>query len=242
MPRGVRSRTHIILGRDKETGDILYFSRIGAISDVLDWVGLDTAVIDMMDFLQGRLTLKEYLTQMIQSPLNKAVNAAYPYHKLAFELITGRKLFPDIFRQGQIRDAGLHIAQSLGLENEYKALAGLPQRKGSYLESLQEIFYYRTNPDEAAYWDIIELKERYLERNGKPHGYVFWQDKKNKALYHLKVALRYKDKEAVDKYLYEYAVYGGTAKGLKQSLSSMNPLYGLDKVEIVEFISGLSRR
>jgi len=240
LPRGVRSRTHIILGRDKETGDILYFSRIGAISDVLDWVGLDTAVIDMMDFLQGRLTLKEYLTQMIQSPLNKAVNAAYPYHKLAFELITGRKLFPDIFRQGQIRDAGLHIAQSLGLENEYKALAGLPQRKGSYLESLQEIFYYRTNPDEAAYWDIIDLKERYLERNGKPHGYVFWQDKKNKALYYLKVALRYKDKEAVDKYLYEYAVYGGTAKGLKQSLSSMDPLYGLDKVEIVEFISGLS--
>ena len=40
--------------------------------------------------------------------------------------------------------------------------------------------------------------------------------------------------------MYEYAVYGGTAKGLKQSLSSMDPLYGLDKVEIVEFISGLS--
>ena len=124
-------------------------------------------------------------------------------------------------------------------------LAGLPQRKG-YLESLQEIFFYRTNPDEAAYWDIIDLKERYLERNGKPHGYVFWQDKKNKALYYFKVALRYKDQDAADKYLYEYAINGGTAKGLVQSLKSMNPLYGLkvndEENEIVEFVASLSEQ
>jgi predicted RNA methylase len=242
LPRGVRSRTHIILGRDENTGDIIYFSRLGAISDILDWVGLDTAILDVKDFLAGRLTLKEYLIQMIQSPLNKIINAAYPYHKLAFELITGRSLFPDIFRQGQIRDAGLHIAQSFGLGDEYRALTGLPKKKGSYWESLKEIFYYRTNPDEAAYWDIIDLKERYLEKEGKPHGYAFWQDKKNKALYYLKVALRYKDKEAVDKYLYEYAIYGGTAKGLKQSLNNMNPLYGLKSDELVEFVSGLSEQ
>ncbi len=242
LPRSVRSRTHIILGRDENTGDILYFSRIGALGDILDWVGLDTAILDVKDFLAGRLTLKEYLIQMIQSPLNKFVNAAYPYHKLAFELITGRRLFPDIFKQGQIRDAGLHIAQSFGLDNEYRALAGLPKKKGSYWESLKEIFYYRTNPDEAAYWDIIDLKERYLEKAGKPHGYSFWQDKKHKSLYYLKVALRYKDKEAVDKYLYEYAAYGGTAKGLKQSLNSMNPLYGLKENEIFEFTAGLSEQ
>lgn len=246
LPRSVRSRTHIILGRDENTGDILYFSRIGALGDILDWVGLDTAILDVKDFLSGRLTLKEYLIQMIQSPLNKFINAAYPYHKLAFELITGRSLFPDIFRQGQIRDAGLHIATSFGLDKEYRAAFGLPQKKGSYWESLKEIFFYRTNPDEAAYWDIIDLKERYLERKGKPHGYALWQDKKNKALYYFKVALRYKDQDAADKYLYEYAINGGTAKGLVQSLKSMNPLYGLkvndEENEIVEFVASLSEQ
>jgi hypothetical protein len=252
LPRGVRSRTHIIFGKDEVTGDIIYFNRIGALGDLLDWFGLDTAVLDVKDILQGRLTLKEYLTQIIQSPINKVVSAAYPFHKLSFELITGRSLFPDMFKPGQIRDKGLHIAQSLGIDKEYRAVFGLPQRKGSYLDSIKDIFVYRTHPGEAAYWDIINEKNRYLEKLGKPHGYGFWQDKKSKSLYWYKVSLRYKDKDAADKYLYEYSIYTlkdlqqqnkspkELLKGINQSLKTMNPLYGLNKLETLAFYSSLT--
>jgi len=43
-------------------------------------------------------------------------------------MISGKRIFPDAFRPVAIRDKGYHLAQSIGLENEYKALMGLPSK------------------------------------------------------------------------------------------------------------------
>lgn len=239
LPKDVRSRPHVIFGEDAKTGDIIYFSRIGAVSDILDWVGLDTAALDLKEYLDGRLTLKEFVTQMAQSPLNKIVNASYPFHKLSYELLTGRSLFPDIYKQRQIRDKGLHVAQSLGIDREYRAIFGLPQRDGKYIGSIKDAFIYRANPDESAYWNILNEKERFLTQQNKPRGSGFWNDKKSNALYNFKVALRYKDWKAAEKYYFQYKVYGGTDAGVERGLKSMDPFYGLSDVEALQFLTWL---
>ena len=240
LPVAVQGRSHVILGEDKSTGEIYYFDRLGAFADVLDWVSLDTAAMDVKDFMNGRLTLKEYATQIVQSPINKLVNASYPFHKLAAELLMGKSLFPNAFDARPIRDVGLHLAMSFGLDREYKAVFGLPQRNGSYLDSLKDLVVYRSDPGEAAYWDIMSLKNNFEKQEGKVQSYTVTQTPKSRALYNYKLSIRYKDKKAADKYIVEYALQGGTSKGLKTSLKMMSPLYGLDSKEQDRFIKSLS--
>ena len=52
LPDDVRERVHLVMGRDKE-GKVIYFSRLGAMQDFLDWFGLDTPVQTVRDFLNG---------------------------------------------------------------------------------------------------------------------------------------------------------------------------------------------
>ena len=69
--------------------------------------------------------------------------------------------------------------------------------------------------------------------------------KRNDALYYMKKAVRLKDKKAARKYLDEYFEHGGTAKGIKTSISTLNPMYGFlsgkDSAEKINaFTSSLS--
>jgi len=138
------------------------------------------------------------------------------------------------FEPRSIRDNMLYIAQSFGLENEYKALAGLPSR--GYKESLKSFLVYTSDPGQAAYYTILDEKQAFLEKLGKKGTYGGSFTPKSNALYNLKLAIRYQDKEAFEKYLVEYVQLGGTLQGLERSLESMDPLYGLNEAEKAYFI------
>lgn len=60
----------------------------------------------------------------------------------------------------------------------------------------------------------------------------------------MKTAIRYKDKDAALKYLNEYFENGGTAKCIKQSIATLNPMYGFTGKDTSEqgnaFIASLS--
>jgi len=58
-------------------------------------------------------------------------------------------------------------------------------------------------------------------------------------LYYFKVAVRYGDKEAAEKFLQEYVSYGGDAKGMDASVRAMHPLSGLSTAERPEFLNQL---
>ena len=146
-------------------------------------------------------------------------------------------MFPDVFEPGTIRDRGLYLSRSLGLEGEYKAIAGLPSK--GYQESLKNFFVYTADPGQGAYADIQDTKRRWLKEQGKG-AEGFWLTPKGNALYNLKLAIRYKDEEALRKYMYEYFTLGGTAKGIEESLDRMNPLSGLSKRDRSLFEQSLS--
>ena len=232
LPEGIRSKVHIVLGRDK-SGKILYFNRLGALSDFLDWFGLDDAPRDISDFLNGRRTLGEILKESAESPVNKIAQGLSPVYKTPAELLSRKQFFPNIFKPRGMRDTGLYLAQQYGLDAEYRAISGLPSR--GYGESLKNFAFYSIDPGEAAFQDAYEMKRRFMQGIQKGGDFQGISTPKSTAIYNYKTAIRYKDREAADKYLQEYADLGGTREGFDRSLQSLHPLYGLNKQEQQEF-------
>jgi hypothetical protein len=232
LPEAKRARPHIIFGRDSD-GKIITFDRLGALGDFLEWFGLDAApqMVDRM--YKGKLTVKEAAKEMAISPVNKMAQGMMPFSKTGFEVATGRALFPDITKPRTIRNRKLHIARSLGLENEYKAIAGLPSRP--YGESAWNLLTYKIHPGEAAMGDVYELKRKYMESIGKS-GSGFWQSPKGNAIYNLKLAIKLEDKDAANKYFDEYMSYGGTPSNIYKSFNSMNPIYGIKDEDMPGFL------
>jgi hypothetical protein len=226
LPDDVKNTPHLTLGRD-EKGNIIYFSRLGALNDVFDWFGLDQIYTDVQDIMKERKTVKEQAEDMAIAPLNKLLNSISPFIKTPVEILSGSSYYPDFRNPSAIRDKSYYIANSLGLGEEYRRIAGLPVET-SYAETWQKALIYKSNPEVNAYYKAIDLKYQFEEKVLKQQsGRMLGGSEKSEALYYYKMALKYDDKKAADKYLKLYYKLGGTDKGLKQSLGSLNPMYGL---------------
>lgn len=234
----VKERPHIILGTDKD-GNVQYFTNMGALGDFLEWFGLDSASQMTRDYLSGKKSIKEIATEMAKKPVNILAQSVRPEVKTFLEVSTGTTIFPDVFEPVKTRDRWRQLFNNFGLENEYDALTGKPMR-GGYKKSIEEVFVYKSDPAETAYNNARSAKYDYLKKIGKGSGYGDINPKSN-ALYYLKLAIRYNDLDAAKKYLDEYIRLGGTKKGLKQSIATMHPLYGLSKDERVKYVKSLSR-
>jgi len=239
LPPDVRNIPHIVLGRDKD-GKVLYFTRLGVLSDFLEWFGLEEAPDLVSDFLNGKKNLKEIVTEMAKGSANKIIQSIGPQYKIPAELILGRKIFPDAFEPGMIRDRWYYVFQSLDLDEEYSAILKLPRKP--YMETLKKFLVYSQEPGQGAYYEIRDLNREFQKKVlGKTAG-GWYSDEisaKSRALYNLKLAIRYQDAEAMKRYAAEYISHGGTADGLKTSLRNMHPLHGLKKAEEKAFIAWL---
>jgi hypothetical protein len=97
---------------------------------------------------------------------------------------------------------------------------------------------YSVEPKESAYYAILDVKQSFQKKIGKyQEGYS--ESARSNALYNLKLAMRYGDKKATDKYLQEYVTLGGNAKGIEKSLDALNPLYGLSGGNKRKFLESL---
>lgn len=249
LPPDVRIRAHIITGTDNE-GNIEYFNRMGTLDDFISWFGLDYSPRFINDYLSGRHTLKESLQHQAEktwhAPINKVVGGAAPFMKLGSEIITKRSTFPDIFKPGTIRDNYLHIARSFGLENEYIAMAGKPSR--GYKKSLKGLFVYTVSPGESAYRQAFDMRADFLKKTGRTSE-GFWLTPTGDALYNMKLAIKYEDKQAFSKYFNLYidlAKEQGrtpqeTRSGIRQSILSMHPLYNMNDKTTAAFINSLNK-
>jgi hypothetical protein len=240
LPEKKRSRSHIILGRDKD-GNIISFDRLGAFSDFLEWFGMDAAPGNVDAYLKGRKSIKDIAVDTLMSPVNKIWQGAVPIEKLALETAMGKTTYPDIQKQRTIRDRGLHIAGSFGLDNEYKALMGLPSRP--YTESMWNLLTYKINPGEAAMGDIYDLRRDYMKKIGKS-GEGFFHTDRGQAIYNYKLALKLEDKDAAEKYFTEYVRLSANAgkdaeqiyDGIQKSLSMLHPIAGIANDDIPGFL------
>jgi hypothetical protein len=235
LPEEIKGRPHLTFGRDSD-GNVQYFPRIGATSDNLEWVGLDATPYYVNQYMRGRMTLPEIAKEMAKSPLNVVIQGGIPFIKLGAELLTRRALFPDAFSPRTVRDRGLHLFRAFGLDNEYLAISGKPSRP--YYKSVKGTLIYTIDPFQAGYRDTMDQKTRFMSKIGKLSEGFHLTDRGN-ALYHARLAMRYNDYDATIKYMAEYLNFGGTLRGLKQSLNNMHPLSGLNSAEKVEFVASL---
>lgn len=238
LPQDVKLRPHIILGEDKE-GRTIHFSRLGALNDFLEWFGLGTISQDVRDVMNGLISFPELVVKMVNQPATKLVGGLNPMIKTPIESLARVKFYPEITRPARIRDVGEYLAGTVGLQEEYKLIAGKPMRP--YFENLKTAIIYVADPKESSYYRIIDLKRKYEKRMGKAST-GFFESNKSKALYNYKLAVRYKDEKAKEKYLAQYKKYGGTRRGLKQSLQRMDPLFGLSRSEKSKFLETLTTK
>jgi len=252
LPKEIKGRPHLNLGSTEE-GEMVYFTRLGALGDLLDTFGFDELPYLVSDLVHGKKSFKDTAKQIIMSAGNEFYQGLTPVWKAPFELLFRQKTFPDVFDTTTIRDKNLYLMQQLNLGDEYIALSQLPGKP--YKKTLPGFFAYTGDPLRTSYEEIFDLKKEFQKQYGKDvEG--FWLTPRGNALYHMKLAHRYGDKKAMKKYWEEFVAYhlqemditGKPPKNVlqsiqrsaQQSFENMNPLANLGKDERQAFVKSLN--
>lgn len=233
VPEHVKTRPHLILGRGAD-GEVEYFSNLGNLGDFVEWFGLDVAPELVRDWYAGKKTISQVAVEIAKSPANKVAQSAFPLYKMAAETALGSSIYPNVFEPKTVKDRTMYLARSFGMEHEVASVLNKPSRP--YNESLPYFFYYKAQGGEAGYSEVMDKKKEFLRKMNKGHeGSIVTPA--SSALYNLRLGIKYEDKEAIQKYMNEYALAGGTAKGITRSLKNMHPLAGLPKGTEEAFLS-----
>ena len=222
LPPSVRNVPHLTLGK---IGDDIYaFRQLGSFAEILEWFGLE-------DY--------KWSSEDIFAPLDKAWGMVTPFLKMPIELVSGLNFYPSLANPRAIRDKWQHFFNSFGVDVIYNEITGKPTRGAG--EILKNFVVYNYDYKESAYYEILDVKRKY---QGNTDNTIYGTNAKSNALYYMKTAIRYKDKEAALKYLNEYFENGGTVKGIKQSFAALNPMYGFTSKSTAEkgeaFIASLT--
>ena len=222
LPPSVRNIPHLTLGQIGN--DVYAFRQLGSFSEMLEWFGLD-------DY--------KWSSEDLTAPLDKAWGMITPFLKMPVELVSGLNFYPSLTEPRAIRDKWQHFFNSLGVDDLYNIITGKPTKGVG--EVLKGSVVYSYDYKESAYYEILDIKREY---QGKTDNTIYGIDAKSNALYYMKTAVRYKDKDAALKYLDEYFANGGTVKGIRQSFSTLNPMHGFTSKDNVEkgkaFIASLT--
>lgn len=244
LSEDVKQRPHITFGIDPSTGETLYFDRIGATLDILDWFAQDSPVLpfasDISEILDGKQTISGWMKRMSGAAFSKAVNAFNPIFKVPLEIAMGRTLYPDVTKPRIIKDVGDYLAGVWGLDREWRAFKGEPGVPYFGWKGIRKLFTYAQDAEEAAYFRTLENKGRFQERvlGRSFDGYA--TSRRGECLRKIKTALRFEDWANVERYMTQYKELGGKSSGLRRSLDAMDPLYGLNRAERRQFFEQLS--
>jgi len=218
-------------------GEVMYFDRLGAFSDMWSIVGFDAPGALMSRMANGQITKKEVVEYILKSHVNWWVQGFNPIFKTGFDLSQGQRSFPDWFRTTTIRDKYEYVAEQFGLKSIYRKINDLPNKP--MRTKIIKWLAYTTDTREASYYRVMSAKKDYHKLIGKTGGNVFLNDKSNK-LYNIKLAVRYGQFDIAMKWAFEYYHAGGTKEGFRQSVRSFDPLYGMKGKELVDFYLYLS--
>jgi predicted RNA methylase len=231
-----RNRVHIILPPGKTAdGKITYLDGIGAVGDLLAWVGADSAASHLIagDLLHDRMTLKELAVVMLKAPFNTIAQSLGPLPvKLPAEMFANSSSYPDVFNPSPIRDRAQHTVQQLTpFGPEYNAAAGKPGKPYFGPESLRSLVVSTQDPGSAAYHNWQGIEDKWRGRMGKASFSAYQRSPKGQALADWAQSVRMKDEAGITKYRKQFTEAGGDLKGMVASVRALAPLNGLTKDE-----------
>ena len=121
-------RPHVPLATDEES-DLRYEYRLpGAMYDALQWIGFENAWFAAQDARMGLRPWSDVLWEVAKGPVNVLASGLSAFYKTGAEVITGYRVWPDAFSPRPVGDRAEHLARTLALDHEYRALVG---REGS---------------------------------------------------------------------------------------------------------------
>lgn len=165
-----RANPHLTLGRNAD-GSIRVFRNVGAVGDVLEWLGVNTIMSLYPQYEAGQITAGELWTEVLKDPINKVLQGLRPDLKALIEVPLGKSTFPDIFQPRTI-DRGEAVANIFGLKDEYRYLRGVFLGDGSSSRQhyLQRMLWGVTDPRKAALYEIYDLRAKYKKEPHRDHG------------------------------------------------------------------------
>jgi len=131
LPEWAKSRPHLILGRN-EDGAVRYLGRLGAVSDILEWFGLEDFQQEAKALLDGEKTLLDLAKEAAKAVVQKEVDIIAPWMKIGSEVVMGRSTFPDWTQPRRI-DRWDYLAQQLSARPESRLL-----REGDFRQYAEE--------------------------------------------------------------------------------------------------------
>lgn len=248
MKTDVGKRPHLIVGTNPD-GTARVFQADTALRDAMDLFDAGDIVSDISEVRDGRATVIDKIAEGVKAPVNRVVQALGPI-KTAGEFVFGESTYPDIFekktsfslKSRPIRDRAEYLAQAFAVKGIYQRVMGRPTPPASGpIGQLSDWFLtMRVDPEESIFWNIRGRVSDYKKKMGKSTGGTDPTEKSN-TLFYYKQAIRWGNQEAAERYLRQYKEeFGGTDKGLQQSLDRTHPLGQLAKSDWPEFIKQLT--
>jgi hypothetical protein len=212
-----RARLHITLGMNDD-GTVRKFDRVGSLSDLADWFGVEEILA-----APPQATAGDIAGDVGKNLLNKLVQSGRPDIKSAAEVFTGQSFFPDVTRPRPTPRDELATAP-LGLTDELKFLKGKLGRTGDvpkpgYARRL--LGTADTHPGRAALSEVHDLRRRFLEAEGRPQlGRSFGRSSVAK----MQDALNADNFEAFKDAKAAYLADKGNEKKFRDALDKFDPL------------------
>lgn len=190
------------------------------------------------------------LHELMMGPTQKLMNmvGVLPI-KAGAELVAGQTYYPRWDRPKPISSNTEYLLGIMGREyvDLYRRLPGmdLPHEEmdtadpAAYLKALSDIFLYRVDPKESAYWTAYHIQAQYMDSIGKGKQGGFWTEK-HQALMDLKATMRYNQPELTKKYLDRYLTLAGTMQGVRESINQMEPLAQIPADQRAKFAANLT--
>ena len=233
-----RRQLHIIVG-NRSDGTVRTIRFQGALSDALSWLGAEDLPSDIRDVAEGRSTIGEKAEEALLAPVQKLVSASRPIVKTLGEALLGRSLYPDITNPRVIRDPFQHVARTFSVDAVYNFAVGKPTRGLS--NEVSKLLFYDSDPGEAAYNSIRTIAFKWLDKHDiGSSGFI--PSKKANAIYYYKMALKYGDEQAANKFLREYVKLGGDLESMNKSVVRSAPLGFMTKWQQDLFLMNLSKQ
>lgn len=230
--------THLTLGRNPITNEIVYISDIGSMGQFFGLFPQIILLTGVKDLLDGKQTMRGLLSDTLSSPVNEILSNLNPLLKILTDTLYGKKMYPDFRNGSPIRNIPRYTAQTFNLGWWYDLLAGEPH--SHFLNIASSLFNTAKADGSSSYHYIIGRKREFQEKFlGKSSG-GFSSSTTGEQLRKARASLRYDDFEKTKESLRAYFQAGGTRQGLKQSISMLAPLSGLNDAQKKQFVKWLS--
>ena len=228
-------RLHIILGKYK--GEIIMLRAPGALSDLFQWAGYEDAMAALTHVARGRGSVADVLEAVASGFANTAVGGITPLVKLPAEWLTGRTFFPDPLNPRPIRDMSHHVQRSLSVD-KFVDVAGALTNTGRPTQGAFHVMGTLAadvrHADYSAYSKIKTMGYQHLSHVGEEE-YGGRMNERSQAYYYYRLALKFGDKAAVDRYRKRLRELEVTPRQRANMIKRARPLGMMTRKQAAEF-------